>query len=267
MLEDTADFPTKRFVSGVFSLYASPDTVFMNYNDAALPDTLPANNSNFDILFECRGDKNTDFFLQSPNLIENSLVRLFKYIHNAKLKEKRAIKGVNFYFPDYSFKEKRAMAQFARAVSVVTDSCRLETIRSLSVYFSFNQQGEGHKKYLACLAEMADSVFILNNTFNDTVFTPVTTVTYKDAKNYFLLSKIMDQFYFAHNDQQPFPYTSDYMFIDTDIVRLIRSDYPGNNSEVFNFSRENQYLLLFVPVSFVFIVPIVKVIKSKNELP
>jgi hypothetical protein len=233
MLENEPDFPTKRMVGGVFSMYASPDTAFLNFDPASLPDTLPKNNSNFDILFECRGDKNTDFFLQSSNLIDAYLVRLFKYIHEAKTQNNQAIKGINFYFPDYSFKQKRAMAQFAKSVSVVVDSCRLKSIRGLKIYFSFNQQGAGEIKYLSCLAEMTDSVFILNRTGNDRIFTPVTVVTFRDAKKYSLLSKVIDQFYLAHYDLQSFPCTSEVMFWDTDIINLIHSDYPNNNWEIY----------------------------------
>jgi hypothetical protein len=233
MLEDEPGFPTQRMIDGIFSMYASPDTAFLNFAPAPLPDSLPKNNSNFDILFECRGDKNTDFFLQSPNLIDEYLVRLFKYVHEAKTQNNRAIKGVNFYFPDYSFKQKRAMAQFAKSVSIVIDSCRLKSIRGLKLYFSFNQQGADEIKYLSCLAEMADSVFVLNNTVNDRVFIPVTVVTYHDAKKYSLLYKIIDQFYLAHYNLQPFPHTSEALFWDADIINLIHSDYPNDNWEIY----------------------------------
>lgn len=337
MLEDEPDFPAKRWVGGLFSLHISPDmnAASMNYNTMPLPDSLPGNNRNFDILVECRGDRNTDFFLQSPHLIDACLVQLFKRIHktntDAQTKGVTQIKGVNFYFPDYSFRKKRAMAQFAKSVALVTDSCRLETIRGLKVYFSFNRQGADEIKYLSCLADMTDSIFILNNYASaGKVFTPVTVVTSEDAANYSLFSKIIDQFYLADYDRHIFPHTHLLTFHDADIIALIHSDYPENDweiyamilaliilvsilvfilyrsipalsfflnknrdymiilifilvfelfillfymieamsrSEVFNFSRENQYLLLFMPVLLVFVVHLVKALRGRDKLP
>jgi hypothetical protein len=255
LLEEKPGSTGHKWVQGVFSLYASPDTSFMKYDPAPLPDTFQAGNKPVNIVFECRGDKNTDYFLQSPQLIDTYLVQLFRYIHEANTKEKGKIRGVNFYFPDFSFDKKRAMAQFAKSVSLVTDSCRLNTIRTLKVYFSFDQKTAGnHKEYLSCMADMTDSIFVFNSQANP-LFSTVETITRNDADKYSLLSKVVDQAYLASFYMDYFPATNLFEFQADDIISLIHADYPENNWETYAFILAGIFLLALLMVILYFTVP------------
>ena len=331
MLQTATGFSDKRWIRGVFSLYASPDTAFMSYNPAPVPDTLARINRNADIMFECRGEMNTDFFLKSPGLINTYLIQLFRYIHQTNSAEQGKIRGVNFYFPDFSFREKRAMAQFAKSVALVTDFISLKTINSLKVYFSFGERGASEREYLSCIASMTDSIFILDGSDPDRLFAGTTVITKKDADDYFLLTKVTDQFYLAgFCYPNELPYTSPYEFRDSDIVDLINSDYPENNWEiyaaillvivilivlfftlywtipafpcylnknrdymitlfivlsfevflllfsmveamsrdsVFDFSSKNKSIVFLMPVLLVFILPLLKMVRNRKDIP
>jgi hypothetical protein len=265
LLKNLSDFPDKRWIDGVFTLYTSPDTTFMKYNPVPLPYSLPETNPNLDVMFECRGDKNTDYFLRSPHLIDTYLVQIFRYIYEVNHAEERNIKGINFYFPDFSFKEKRAMAQFAKSVSLITDSCRLDEIRSLKVYFSFDKAAESEKKYLSCIADMTDSIFIYNNTDVSRAFSPTTVITREDADNYFLLSKVMAQFYLASYHTDYFPVTSRFFFRNEDIVKLIHSDYTDNNWEIYALSLSVILVLSLLILILYWTIPTFSFYLNKNK--
>jgi hypothetical protein len=255
LLEEKPGPTGHKWVQGVFSLYASPDTSFMKYNPVPLPDIFQPGNHPVDIVFECRGDKNTDYFLQSPQLIDTYLVQLFRYIHETNTKETGKIRGVNFYFPDFSFDKKRAMAQFAKSISLVTDSCRLNTIRTLKVYLSFDQKTAGnHKEYLSCIADMTDSIFVFNNQANP-LFSTVEVITRDDADKYSLISKMIDQAYLASFYMDYFPATSPFEFQANDTIRLIHADYPENNWEIYAFVLAGIFLLALVIIILYFTVP------------
>jgi hypothetical protein len=234
MLQAAPNFSEKRWIRGIFSLYASPDATFMRYNPAPAPGALARLNRNADVMFECRGEMNTDFFLQSPGLISVYLVELFKYIHQVNSAKRGEICGVNFYFPDFSFNKKRAMAQFAKSAALVVDCSRLETINRLRLYFSFGERGAAEREYLSCIADMADSIFVFGNSNPDRLFAETMVITREAANDYWLLSKVKEQLYLAtFSYPDVLPYSSPYEFNDADTITLINSDYPENNWETY----------------------------------
>jgi hypothetical protein len=237
----------------------------MKYHPVPLPDTFQPGHQPVDIVFECRGEKNTDYFLQSPQLIDTYLVQLFRYIHEANTQEAGKIHGVNFYFPDFSFNKKRAMAQFAKSISLVTDSCRLNTIRSLKVYFSFDQKtADKNIEYLSCISDMTDSIFVFNNQANP-LFSSVEVITRDNADKYSLLSKVIDEIYLASFYIDYFPATHPFEFQANDIIRLMHADYPENNWETYAFVLAGMFLLALVMLFLYFTVPGLAWYLSRNQ--
>ncbi|MDR0371852.1 MAG: hypothetical protein LBH80_08445, partial [Prevotellaceae bacterium] len=244
LLEEKPGSPGHKWAEGIFSLYASPDTSFMKHHPLPLPNDFQKKSRPVDIIFECRGDKNTDYFLQSPQLMDTYLAQFFKYIHEVNSREEGKIRGINFYFPDFSFKKRRAMAQFAKSISLVTDGCRLNTIRSLKVYFSFDRRtASGNEEYLSCIADMTDSIFVFNSQ-DDPLFSTAEVITRSDADKYWLVSKIIDQIYLASFYMDYFPLTDKYTFYENDIVRLIHADYSENNWETYALILAGVFLLV-----------------------
>jgi hypothetical protein len=256
LLENESGSSGRKWANGLFSIYASPDTSFMKYNPAPLPNDVQEKNRREDIIFECRGDKNTDYFLQSSKLIDTYLVQLFRYVHETNSREAGKIKGLNFYFPDFSFCKKRAMAQFAKSVSLVVDSCRLNTLRSLRVYFSFDSKtASGNEDYLSCIADMTDSIFVFD-TQADHLFSAVDVITRSDADKYCLLSKIINQMYLASFYMGYFPFTSEFEFQADDIVKLMHADYPENDWEIYALFLATILLLVLAIFILYHIIPV-----------
>jgi hypothetical protein len=266
LLQDNPDYTDKRWLLSIFTIYASPDKDFMSYRPISFPDSLDKNACNLDILVECNGDKNTDYFLKSPHLTEKYLIKLFAYIHQENTITPHKIKGINFYFPEFSFKEKRAMAQFAKSVSLVTDSCRLKSIQDLRLYLSFDSKtGNKHREYLACIADMTDSIFLFDTSDKEHLFSPTTVITRENADEFPLIYKIRDQFYLASFFIAEFPKTSSTEFIPNDIIQLMHSDYPENNWETYCFALLAIIIFVMATAALYWIIPTFSYYLNKNK--
>jgi hypothetical protein len=255
LLENKSGPLEHKWVEGVFSLYVSPDTAFVKYNPAPLPDGFQIGNRSVDLVFECCGDKNTDYFLQSPKLIDTYLVQLFRYIHDTNTRETRKIKGVNFYFPDFSFHKKRAMAQFIKSVRLITNNCQLNTIRNLKVYLSFDKKTAGkQQEYLACISEMTDSIFVFDNQV-DPLFSTTEVITQNSTNKYWLFSKAINQVYMASFYIDYFPVTDMFEFREDDIIKLLHADSPENDWETYAFVLAGIFLFMLILFILYFTVP------------
>lgn len=333
MLQSNNQTNGKRWVSDFFELYVVPSE---KANSTKRPFRKPIHsnlyNENMDLLFVCIGDANTNLFIQSKNLIENYLVRIFEYIHQINDTSQHKIKGINFYFPDYYFRENRAMAQFAKSVSLIIDSTRLKTIRGISLYFSFDDKPNYQEKgFLCCLTEMCDSVFLFNTNCDSTLFYPFTVYDANSAKKLSVYHKIRDQFLLVRFSLGKFPVnTSESEFIPDEIKAIANSDYPNNDwetylialwiiigvvlliiilywtipefsyylnknkdymitliiilcfevflllfttveamsrTDVFNFTDNNKFMILLMPLLLIFITPVLKIIRKKKNVP
>lgn len=284
--------------------------------------TIPA-----DYLLSIYGAEKTNTFLNSPEQIRSCLVQMFADIYHSN----RKIKGVNFYFPDYTFQNKRNMSQFVKSASVVIDSSKVESIKNLSLYVSFNKkQAENNENFLDGLSSMTDSIFLFNYTIANKTLPEITVINKSDALNISLFAKLKNQFYLAKYYTKPFPETSATEFRIEDIYNLIEADYPDNQWEVFlyiiigilvvllillilyfttplvpfyvnknidyiysmlimifleililianmfeamskdnvfSLNNDNRYIILFLPLLFIFIVPMMKTIGKKRNLP
>jgi DNA polymerase III delta prime subunit len=265
LLEEKPGSPSSKWAEGVFSLYASPDISFMKYSPLPLPNGFQEKDRQMNILFECRGDRNTDYFLQSPQLIDTYLVQFFKYIHEVNSRKAGKIRGINFYFPDFSFKRKRAMAQFAKSISLIADKCGLNTIHSLRVYFSFDSRtASGNEEYLSCIADMTDSIFVFNSQ-NDHLFSTAKVITRSDADKYWLISKIINQIYLASFYMGHYPSTDKNEFLENNIVSLIHADYPENNWETYALILAGIFLLALATFTLYYTVPEFAYFLSRNK--
>lgn len=333
MLQSNDHALGKRWVSDFFDLYVvSSENVDSKKSFLRKPVHSALYNGNMDLLFMCIGDENTNLFIKSKNLIDNYLVKIFEYIHQINDTSQNKIKGINFYFPDYNFKENRAMAQFAKSVSLVIDSTKLKTIRGMSLYFSFDDQKDYlEENFLCCLTEMCDSVFLFNTNCDSTLFYPFAIYDANSAKNLPVYYKMRDQFLLARFSMGAFPVdTSKTEFIADKIKAIANSDYPNNDWEtyliallsiigvvlliiilywtipefshylnknkdymitlililcfevflllfttveamsrtnVFNFTDNNKYMILFMPLLLIFITPVLKIIRNKKNVP
>lgn len=259
MRQGQKDFQQKRFISHVFTFY--PDK-------PVSPEALPLSDSvdvkQLDILFTCGGELLTDYLITSGHLKDRALVELFRYIDgfNSQAENTAKIRGINFYFPEYRFREKRAMAQFAKSASLILDSTHLQSIRNLSLYFSFDKTcGLENRAYLSSLSGMADSIFLLeNNGIN-----PDRILTRKEAGRVSFVSKIANQFYLARFFTGKFPVSESVVFSDGEIKALAEADYPDNNWEDYLFALIGLCILLPILLILYWILPEFAYYLTKNR--
>lgn len=180
-----------------------------------------------DVLLIIEGEKNTDNFLQSPNHHNKTIYKVLKDISiiNSKLRAQKNVNfkkvGLNIYFPDFTFKEKRAMAQFVKSVSLVIDSIKNPDLRNIPLYFTFDKNAKKvSNAFLVDLSEMVDSVFVVNTqSFSDFEAVSVDDDVSK-------IEKLKNQFYFAKYYTTTFPSNMDSVTLEN-INLLMKADYQN----------------------------------------
>ncbi|MEG2070603.1 MAG: hypothetical protein RR034_04440 [Bacteroidales bacterium] len=262
VLKNHPDFMTKHFIAIDYELFFQNKEPQIYATMVYMPDSSLKNRLNMDVMFTCVGDLNTDMFIKSPYYMQDAFIRILKDIET---NDTLSIKGIHFYFPDFSFKEKRAMAQFAKSISLVIDSSHIEKIKKLRLYFTFNQNNaQQQENYLYGLSIMTDSVFILrtentNRSSLVAIYTPV------NADTISVFSKILNQFYLARFNLQDFPKTNDTILVDHDIKALMQSDFPDNNWEIYLFCLIGIVFLVIVFFILYSLIPAFSTFINQNQ--
>lgn len=327
LLDPGESFMRRRIVTREYTINRSSDSVCLDVARLRDAKILEERNHPVDVMLTCYGSDNTILFLTSPSQIKSCLGQLFTEIIESEGK----IKGLNIYFPDYDFSKKRAMAQFVKSVSILIDSLPQKNIRNLDYYISFDERrGNKHESYLTCLAQMADSILLLNRTSDNTI-PQISVIDYGTAVAQSLPTKLANQFYLAKYYTKPFPqydysegafmtnienfieadynynHWEDFLFILIGISVLIVvmillyrfnpsfSSYLNKNidyaysliiilifeillliaclfeamseEEVFTIGAENRYFVLTLPLLFIFIVPMMRTLGKRRQLP
>lgn len=222
---------TARFAQDNFSIH-----VRKLQEMEQMPDSM-----DLDFLFILEGEKNTDNFLHSHKKQVRVLYQILKDIKNLSNTKHHKI-GINFYFPDFSFQEKRAMAQFIKSVSLVIDSTKIKEIRGIPLYFTFNQKVKDNSSdynYLVSMSDMVDSIFLAKTgpTPSSALELFFTSIDHEKEKgNIPWLQQIRNQFYLARFHTDDFPKTSDQKLIKDDIEQLMAADYPDSYWEYYFYS-------------------------------
>lgn len=91
---------------------------------ACVADYPPYNHKPFDLMVLFRGTETTDRFLSSKDDQLQFIKSLLEPEKGIMLRHQtlRNPNGVNLYFPDYNFKQKRDLVQFCKSISFVIDS-------------------------------------------------------------------------------------------------------------------------------------------------
>lgn len=316
-----------RLVTREFLVNSSKNRVKLDLVNLSQADSLEKSRFQTDCMMTIYGADKTNSFLNSSTQIKSCLGQLFRNIYDSKGK----IKGVNFYFPDYTFREKKAMAQFVKSASLVIDSCGIESMRSLRLYVSFNKgKAKNNTGFLYGISQMTDSIFLFNYKSEENTLPEISVIDKNRAKDLNLLSKLKNQFYLAKYYTKPFPERSKTEFRIQDINNLIDADYPDNQWEIylygitgisllllilflcyltipfisyfvnknmdyvysilimflleivilianmfesmskddiFSLNNDNRFIILFLPLLFIFIIPVMKTIGKKRNLP
>lgn len=224
----------RRYISRHYSVEMQDDCLKMNILNLRKPPGNYRDSVAMDVLLSFRGDVNTDHFLKSDYYRTSCLEQIFLSIHKNKL---APIKGINLYFPDFSFKEKRAMAQFIKSASLVIDSCNVRSMRDLRLYATFDQtRGSQHKNFLYGLTQMVDSVLLVNSPSEYWPQEATEILNKEGSEKISIGAKLVNQFYLARFSLQSFPESEleDELALPH-LRQLIHADYPHNNWEIYLF--------------------------------
>lgn len=212
-----------RYVLNRYWLDFPKDASEIKNQKMQLPQNIP-DSTIMEYVFKLEGKNNTINFLNSQSEQLEVIHRLLHDIkENKKEIEDETIKkriALNFYFPDFSYKEKRAMAQFVKSVSLVIDSIKVKELTNLPLYFTFNTNGKkANLAYLVGLCDMVDKVFVAASDVSLEEIDRTTEISTFD--------KVINQFYLARIHTDDFPDIKEGKFSPRILQQLMNADYPN----------------------------------------
>lgn len=192
-----------------------------------------AGNLNDGLLFRFNGASRTNRFLTN----EEAVIRAISYIFTALQPDSSKIKTISLYFPDFNFKEKRAMAQFVKSIRRVMDASKYPTIRNMKLKLFFHEPKDRDiigDDFMYALILMADDVILLDPTnIMDDYYVKGDPFSYSEIQDLSLFTQINSHFYlakFSTGDTASYIGTlSDFSI--KDIRPVVMGDSPDNNWE------------------------------------
>ncbi len=192
-----------------------------------------AGNLNDGLLFRFNGASRTNRFLNN----EEAVIRAISYIFTALQPDSSKIKTISLYFPDFNFKEKRAMAQFAKSIRRVMDASKYPTIKNMKLKMFFHEPKDREtigEDFMYALILMADDVILLDPTnIMDDYYVKGDPFSYSEIQDLSLFTQINSHFYLAKFSTGD---TASYIntlsnFSVKDIRPIVMGDNPDNNWE------------------------------------
>lgn len=145
-----------------------------NWTSPNMMDFAPYKDKPFDLVAYCGDAQSTSQFLTNPSACRNFIYSVLNYpggmINRAHFASKP--EGLNLFLPAFDFKEKRALTQLVKSLSLVIDSlCVDDTLhiyrdahrlrnRDLGFFLTFSKQAAArHSDYISGLQCFVDSVY------------------------------------------------------------------------------------------------------------
>ena len=190
-----------------------------------------------EFVFVQHGADHTQNFLNTKNEQIRLIEAIFKDIRALPNEENKEI-AINFYLPDFDFENKRSLFQFVKSVSLAIESIKVQEIRDVKLYFSFNtHKVEDYTTYIVGLYEMIDGVYSVELGTGVRKY-----VKPEDLSSFY---KIRNQFLFARFELADFPEIKENDISYSTIYKLVTTDYPELWEEYF-FAILGIVFLLFV---------------------
>lgn len=207
-----------------------------------------AGNLNDGLLFRFNGASRTNRFLTN----EDAVIRAISYIFTALQADSSKIKTISLYFPDFNFKEKRAMAQFAKSMRRVMDASKYPTIRNMKLKIFFHEPKDREiigEDFMYALILMADDVILLDPTnIMDDYYVKGDPFSYSEIQDLSLFTQINSHFYLAKFSTGDTAYYNGTLsnFSIKDIRPIVMGDNPDNNWESYLWFLIGLILLIFL---------------------
>ncbi len=226
---------------------------------------IPAGSLSNELLFRFTGAHRTNRFLRN----EDAQLRAISYIFTALQSDTTKIKSINLYFPDFNFREKRAMAQFVKSVRMVLDAAKEYDISTMKLKVFFHNQknpeiiGEG---FLYSLMIKASEVVLLDPTnVIDDYYVEGDPFSKDDIENVDLFTRMNSHFYLARfTNGNPEIRDSITDFSVGAIRDIALGDIPDNNWESYLWFLAGLVLLVIIIALLYFFYPPFSYILNQN---
>lgn len=187
-----------------------------------------------ELLFRFNGAYRTNRFLTNSEAV----VRAISYIFKALQADTTKIRSINLYFPDFNFKEKRAMAQFVKSVRMVLDAAKEYDISTMKLKVFFHNQKNPEiigEDFLYSLMIKASEVVLLDPTnVIDDYYVEGDPFSKDDIENVGLFTRMNSHFYLARfTNGNPEIRDSITDFSVSSIRSIALGDLPENNWEYY----------------------------------
>jgi hypothetical protein len=191
-----------------------------------------------EILFTCKGADDTDHFLRNPVAITRVILGMFTFMQEQESFESTKIKGINLYFPDFTFRDKRAMLQFVKSVRIIMDAsyCFKPPKTRLNVTFlTLKGTKDLDKAFLYALMQEATEVICLHEDFIDSCYVNGNSITSLKELDVNLIDQIVSHYYIARYYTGPIDISKSNLicFSKQVIGPYLQADYSENTWEIF----------------------------------
>ncbi len=242
-LEENLQFRQRQFISGV-------------------PVTGSVSN---ELLFRFTGAYRTNRFLTN----EEAVVRAISYIFKTLQSDTAKIRSINLYFPDFNFKEKRAMVQFVKSVRMVLNAAKDYDISNMKLKVFFHTQKNPEiigENFLYSLMIKASEVVLLNPTnVIDDYYVEGDPFSKDDIENVGLLTRMKSHFYLARFTNGNPEIRDSITDFSVDAIREIAlGDIPENNWESYLWFLIGLLLFVILIVLLYFFYPPFSYILNQN---
>ena len=176
----------------------------------------------------------TDAFLNDKIQIRKTISYMFSAMANSE-----GIAGINLFFPNYTFKEKRAMVQFVKSIRILMDASQDFKPGKIRLNITFLDKGHHiDKNFSYCLLqEVSEVLYVNSSNIKNNNYTIGERLTLDNIKNISFFPQLKSHFYIARY----YPYRFDFRTLDITnfsesyIAKIIEADYPENRWEMYLF--------------------------------
>lgn len=207
-----------------------------------------------EILFTCKGADETDHFLQNPVAITQVISGMFTFMQEQETNNTTKIKGINLYFPDFTFRNKRALVQFVKSVRIVMDAshCFKPPRTRLNVTFLTSKgTSDLEKGFFYALMQEATEVICLHQDMIDSCYVNGNSTTSLKDTDVNLIDQIVSHYYIARYYTGPIDDISKadlICFSGLAINPYLQADYSENTWEIYLLLLLSTVLLIIVVV-------------------
>lgn len=243
---------SNSFIIREFKVKQNGPPVITSYDDDELEDQKGVRR---EVLFKCEGKDLTNWLINNPAAILKSLSCMFTEMQ----RDPEGVRGINLYFPDFDFEEKRSMAQFVKTVRILMDASRNFKFGKTRLNVIFNTS-KGKDKNISedfeyCLMlEATDVIFIDGmNVLDDFYVSGNGTSDNLDEAGFF--TQLYSHCYVARHDIGSVDILEKQLtnFSVGRIAWALDADYPENNWEPYMYVMVGSLLLIILFVALYFL--------------